>query len=94
MASSTSKGDLSDQLVEMLRCPRTKQPLERADRELVDRANRAIAAGALQHVGGTPVDTAIDGALVTRDGKFLYAVLDRIPVLLPDEAIAVDDLER
>lgn len=92
MANSPAKGEVSEQLLHVLRCPRTRQPLERADQTLLERLNRGIAQGSVQHIDGTAVETTLDGALVTSDGKFLYAVLDRIPVLLPDEAIAASDL--
>lgn len=93
MSSATAKGKVSEQLLGMLRCPRTRQALHEADPQLLERTNRAIRAGKVQDIGGTKVDKPIDGGLVTDDGKLLYAVIDRIPVLLPDEAIEVESLE-
>ena len=93
MAGTTAKGEVSERLLAMLRCPRTKKRLRRADAELLARVNASIRAGAVQDIAGTLVEKPMDGALITEDGKLLYAVIDRIPVLLPDEAIEVQRVE-
>lgn len=80
------------QLLELLRCPRDKSRLTPADGRLVDRLNRAIEAGRLLNLGGQAVAKRLDGALVRQAGDLAYAVIDAIPVLLPDEAIALDQL--
>jgi uncharacterized protein YbaR (Trm112 family) len=82
---------LPDHFLDILRCPQDGSRLHLADVALVDRLNRAIAAGQLLNVAGEAVERALDGGLVREADDRLYPVFDQIPVLLPDEAI---DLTR
>ncbi len=81
------------QLLEILVCPETKQPVRDADRELVDRLNAAIAKGTLKNRGGETVTEPLDGGLVREDGEVLYPVREDIPVMLIDEAIPLSSLD-
>ena len=76
-------------LLEILACPDTHQPLAMADAELVASLNTAIEAGGLKNVGGAAVEGSLDGGLVREDGSVVYPIRDRIPVLLIDEGIAL-----
>ena len=76
-------------LLEILACPDTHQPLAEADAALLERVNKAVAAGKLVNVGGAKVEQPLEGGLVREDGKIVYAIRDGIPVLLIDEGIAV-----
>lgn len=84
---------LDKQLLDLIVCPRDRRPLVEADAALVDRVNRAIAAGRARNVLGRAVESPIDGGLVRDDGALLYPIIDGIPVLLADEAIELDRLE-
>ena len=64
-----------------------------ADQSLVERANAAIDAGTLVNIGGQPVKKKLDSGLVRAAGDLMYPVVDQIPVMLPDEAIAVSQLD-
>ncbi|TAJ18914.1 MAG: hypothetical protein EPO68_07125 [Planctomycetota bacterium] len=75
-------------LLEILACPLTKQPLREATAAEVAAWNARIKAGGLKNAAGKPAEP-FDAALVRQDGKVVYAIRDRIPVLLPDEGIAV-----
>ena len=77
------------ELLEILACPATRQPLARADEAVLDRLNAAIAAGELANVGGRKIEHALEHALVREDGEIVYAIRDGIPVLLSDEGIPV-----
>ena len=81
------------QLLEILVCPETKQPVRDADGELVDRLNAAIAKGAVKNRGGETVTEPLDGGLVREDGEVLYPVREDIPVMLIDEAIPLSSLD-
>jgi uncharacterized protein YbaR (Trm112 family) len=78
---------IDPELLEILCCPETRQPLLEADEALLARVNAAVAAKTLKNISGTLVSEPLDGALVTRDGARLYRVNQGIPVLLSDEAI-------
>lgn len=77
-------------LVESLRCPETRQKLSVAGPELVARLNRQIAAGQVRNRGGQRVTRELDGGFMREDGRFLYPVHGRLPIMLIDEAIPLD----
>ncbi len=75
------------ELLKILCCPETQQPVRLAEAALVEKLNRVIAAGGLKNRVGQPVKESLDGGLVRADGKFLYPIHQEIPVMLVDEAI-------
>jgi uncharacterized protein YbaR (Trm112 family) len=78
---------ISQDLLEILVCPETKQPVKPATAEVLARLNAAIAAGSLRNRGGDKVAKPITEALVREDGKLLYVIDDGIPVMLIEESI-------
>jgi uncharacterized protein YbaR (Trm112 family) len=83
---------LDAELIEILACPETKQPVRLAEPELVERVNRAIAAGTLENREGEAVTEPIEAGLVREDGRYLYPVRDDIPVMLIGEGIELSRL--
>jgi len=81
---------VSPELVEILVCPETKQPVAVASEEVLARVNDKISAGSLRNRGGEKVAKAITEGLLREDGKILYAVDDGIPVMLIEESIEID----
>lgn len=77
------------ELLKILCCPETRQPLSLADAALVRRLNEQIIAGQLRNRAGKPVTRQCDSALLRKDGQFVYPVCESIPILLIDEAIPV-----
>ncbi len=77
------------ELLEILVCPETKQPLRAAPAQLIDRLNAEIRAGHLRNRGGDAVTKPITEAIVREDGRALYVVDDGIPVMLVEESIEV-----
>jgi uncharacterized protein YbaR (Trm112 family) len=74
-------------LVEILVCPETKQPVTLASPAVLAGVNERIRAGTLRTRGGQPVTQELTEALVREDGRVLYAVDDGIPVMLIEESI-------
>jgi uncharacterized protein YbaR (Trm112 family) len=77
-------------LLEILVCPETKQPVSQADAAVLARVNAEIQAGRLRNRGGEPVRGSLAEALIREDGKVLYPVEDGIPVMLIEESIPLD----
>ena len=85
---------INSKLLEILRCPQDQSSLSAAEQTLVDRTNLAIASGQVLNLAGQQVENPIDGGLVREAGDVMYLVVDDIPVMLPDEAIALSQLEQ
>jgi len=80
------------ELLEILVCPETYQPVRPAEGELLDRLNQAIRSGGVTNRGGDEVAEPVEEGLVREDDKILYPVRDDIPIMLIDEAIELDKL--
>jgi uncharacterized protein len=78
---------VSPELLEILVCPETKQPVAPAPRELLAKINEKIRAGTLRNRGGQPVAQELREGLVRDDQRVLYPVDDGIPVMLVEESI-------
>ncbi|HKA13707.1 MAG TPA: Trm112 family protein [Myxococcota bacterium] len=78
---------VSQELLEILVCPETKQPIALAAPDVLARVNAEIDAGRLRNRGGEAVKTRITEGLIRQDGRILYPVDDGIPVMLIDESI-------
>ena len=81
---------ISQALLEILACPESKQPLTLADSTLIENLNARILQGTLTNRIGKLVYHGIDGGLVRQDRQYLYPIRDEIPIMLIDEAIALD----
>ena len=79
-------------LLDILVCPVTRQSLALADAATLAALNAAIAEGRALRTNGSTQTEAIRAALLTHDGKRAYRVDDGIPVLLAEEAIAMDGI--
>ena len=75
------------ELLKIMCCPETHQPIAPAEPELIEKLNRQIASGQVKNRAGQPVNEQIDGGLVREDRKFLYPIRKDIPIMLIDEAI-------
>jgi len=82
---------IDPELLKIMCCPETHQPLAIAEHALIEKLNRQIAAGQLNNRAGQPVKESFDGGLVREDRKYLYPIRGNIPVMLIDEAIPIGD---
>jgi uncharacterized protein YbaR (Trm112 family) len=80
---------LDSELLTILCCPETHQPLVAAAADLVASLNEKINSSLLKNRAGEIVREPIDGALIREDQKFAYLIRKEIPVLLIDQAIAL-----
>ena len=80
------------ELLEILVCPETKQQLQQADADLLNRLNLAIQSGQVVNRGGHKLVDRVEEGLIRKDGRVLYVVQEDIPIMLLDEAIEVHDL--
>ncbi len=76
-------------LLQILACPESHQPLEEASAALLSRINDKIRANAARNKSGAAVKEPLEGGLVRQDGQIVYPIRDGIPVLLIDEGIPV-----
>ncbi len=83
---------VDQELLDILVCPETKQPVRRAGSDLLDLLNRAIDAGEVKTRDGKLVEDRIEEGLVREDDGVLYPVRDSIPIMLIDEAIPLGDV--
>ncbi len=79
-------------LLAILVCPETREPVRLADSALLARVNAAIGAGRVKSQSGRLVTEPLAAALVREDGKRLYPVRDGIPIMLIDESMPIDPL--
>lgn len=83
---------LDPEFVQLARCLHTRSPLRLVEPEVLERLNRAIAAGSLKNGLGEPLTRPLDAALINEAEEFTYPVIDGIPILLIDEAIDMRQL--
>ncbi len=84
---------VDQELLNILVCPEDKTPVTMADETLVTKLNEAIEAGTLKNRAGDLVEEKIEGALIREDGVYCYLIRDNIPIMLIDEAVALEQLQ-
>jgi len=83
---------MDKRLLTVLRCPVSHRSLAVLKKDMLARVNAAIEAGELVNHEGITLAATLSKALITDDGKRIYAVDDGIPVLLEDESISMEQL--
>jgi len=78
---------IDNELVELLVCPETRQPVRIATPETLAKINAEIDSGQLRNRGGDPIEKHVDEGLLREDGRILYIVDDSIPIMLIDQSI-------
>jgi len=78
---------VDQELLDILVCPETRQPVSLADGQTIASLNEKIRAGKLRNRGGSLVKQELAEGLLREDGKLLYPIDDGIPVMLIEESI-------
>jgi uncharacterized protein YbaR (Trm112 family) len=91
-ASTPGATMIAESYLKLLVCPENHMPLEQADPSLVESLNARAARGELKTKSGRVLAAELDGALVRVDKKVAYPIVDKIPMLLVDEGILLDQI--
>lgn len=83
---------IDQELLEILVCPDTRKTLNIADKSVIERVNSLIEKQMIKNKAGLKVNEKIQDGLVVSDGSRLYPIREDIPILLPEEAIMLDQL--
>jgi uncharacterized protein YbaR (Trm112 family) len=79
--------NVDPQLVEILVCPETRQPVHIASAEELARVNAGVRSGTLRNRSGARVERELSAGLMRDDGRVLFPVDDGIPSMLIEESI-------
>jgi uncharacterized protein YbaR (Trm112 family) len=85
---------LPDHLLDILCCPVSHEPLLPLSRAKLKILNQAIEAGGVKTVEHADVTEALSEALITRNHKVVYPIVDGIPVLLAERGIGTAQLDE
>ncbi len=85
---------VDSKLLEILRCPVTKQPLSIVAAKYLTEINKQVSAGQVQYADGSKVEKVLEEALITENGRFIYRVDEDIPIMLQDLSIPVSEIEQ
>lgn len=77
-------------VLDLIRCPITLEKLAVAPTEVVERLRSSVRDGKLTNRLGTNVTTEFQAGLLNESKSWFYPVVDDIPTLVPDEAIAFE----
>ncbi len=78
---------IAEEVLTLLCCPATHQPLAIAPAAVLAQIEAARVAGTLCDVSGKTITDPIDGALIRTDGALAFPIRGGIPVMLIDEAL-------
>ena len=83
---------IDQELLDILVCPESREPVNMADGAVLHRVNAAIEGDGVENRGGEAVTEPLAAGLLRADGRILYPVREGIPVMLIDESIDVSGL--
>jgi len=85
---------IDTKLLDILRCPRSGQPLHPAKPAELEALRAALADGTLKDAAGAAAIALTDTLLVTDNQEWAYPIEQGVPVMLPDLALAVRSVLR
>ena len=80
-------------LLDLIRCPLTRQPVASLASDRLERLNELISANKIKARDDTPVTDELAEALVTEDGNIAYPVIDGFPVMMEEHGIQLSQLD-
>jgi uncharacterized protein len=80
---------MSPELVEILRCPETKQRVSIAPPDIVTRLEHLRQLGQLRERSGNLASDPVEAGLIREDGLLFFPIRNGIPVMLADEAFVL-----
>ena len=80
---------ISADLLPLLCCPETRQPLSVAPAEVLAKLEGERAAGRLTNRAGQPLTEPVTDGLLRADGAVFFPMRAGIPLLTPDDAVMV-----
>lgn len=83
---------IEKELLDILVCPETKEPVAIAGDDVLARLNAAVEAGRATNRVGESVTDRVEEGLLREDGRILYPIREGIPIMLIDESIDVSAL--
>ena len=86
--------NIDKDVLAILCCPETKQPVNLADETLIKTLNEAVRQGMLKNKAKKPVTESLDAGLIRTDRKILYPIREDIPVMLIEEGIPLDQVQQ
>jgi len=84
---------LDRKLLDFICCPVTRSSLELLPERELAQLNDLIASKRIRNREDTLVDAPLNEALVTRSGKLIYPIRDGVPLLLEEEAMALQQID-
>ena len=78
---------ISEDLLSILCCPRTKVPVQMLPADRLAALNGRIEQGVVTYQDGETVEKPLQEGLITEDGETIYRIDDSIPVMLVDQGI-------
>ena len=83
---------IDSKLLDILRCPLTKQSLRLLSNQQIDQINAKISEGTVRQSNGSIVDSALEAGLITQNGNLIYRIDSDIPVMLQDLSISMTEI--
>ncbi len=80
-------------LLDIICCPVTQLPLEFLPDNKLARLNELIEAHRITNRDNIVIETPLEQALVTRDGRLAYPIREGIPVLLEEQGILLAQID-
>jgi uncharacterized protein YbaR (Trm112 family) len=87
MTADSNLVPIDPELLNLLRCPQTAQPVRPATDDELVMVNAKIASGMCRDASGELVHESLKAGLVSECETWLYPIRDSIPAMIAEESI-------